>query len=204
MILIDYDELSGQLQKAGERLVSNAVIGAFAGGIPGIRNLSVSFSENGATVKYEVDILGIPHEDSCYIEYRDDLEDKVAAVIKRIAYIKQLREQYKEYCALNDHIQKYRKRSKSIKTGEYYNDTCSIDYTLCGLLKLPNTTNCGIGGGDYEIKRTPKRVKEFRERAQKTIDFLNGEVRRIEKALGELREIEQRFAQNIARQGGEG
>ena len=47
-----------------------------------------------------------------------------------------------------------------------------LDIKLCDYLKLPNTTDWGFGGGDYEIKRTPKRLKEYNENIDKTIDML--------------------------------
>ena len=51
---------------------------------------------------------------------------------------------------------------------------------LCGYLKLPNTTSCGFGGGDYEIKKTPRRVKDFNENIDRLCLFFAD-------CIGELR-----------------
>ena len=53
-----------------------------------------------------------------------------------------------------------------------YKRDCYFTVNLASYLKLPNTTSCSCGGGDYEIKRTPKRVEEYNKNIDVVIDNL--------------------------------
>lgn len=116
---------------------------------------------------------GFTQEDKFYWNDDDSKEDFIKKVKGRIDYIKELREQYHEYCKQNDYIQTNSKFRKEINlTHMGYNRKFYIDLQLADYLKLPNTTSTGFGGGDYEIKRTPQRVKEYNQNIDVAIDGL--------------------------------
>lgn len=125
------------------------------------------------SVKYEFELDNYTQQDVTFWENDESLEDLIKGVKNHIEYIKELRTQYPEYCKQNDYIQSNRDYKKElILTHMGYQQRYYLDIKLCDYLKLPNTTDCGFGGGDYEIKRTPKRLKEYNENIDKTIDML--------------------------------
>lgn len=125
------------------------------------------------SVKYEFELDNYTQQDVTLWENDESLEDLIKGVKDHIEYIKELRTQYPEYCKQNDYIQSNRDYKKElILTHMGYQQRYYLDIKLCDYLKLPNTTDCGFGGGDYEIKRTPKRLKEYNENIDKTIDML--------------------------------
>jgi len=125
------------------------------------------------SVKYEFELDNYTQQDVTFWENDESLEDLIKGVKDHIEYIKELRTQYPEYCKQNDYIQSNRDYKKElILTHMGYQRRYYLDIKLCDYLKLPNTTDCGFGGGDYEIKRTPKRLKEYNENIDKTIDML--------------------------------
>lgn len=125
------------------------------------------------SVKYEFELDNYIQQDMTLWGNDESLEDLIKRVNDHIEYIKELRTQYPEYCKQNDYIQSNRDYKKElILTHMGYQQRYYLDIKLCDYLKLPNTTDCGFGGGDYEIKRTPKRLKEYNENIDKTIDML--------------------------------
>jgi|GEM_PF-6116967 len=125
------------------------------------------------SVRYEFELDNYTQQDVILWKNDESLEDLIKRVNDHIEYIKELRVQYPEYCKQNDYIQSNRDYKKElILTHMGYQQRYYLDIKLCDYLKLPNTTDCGFGGGDYEIKRTPKRVKEYNENIDKTIDML--------------------------------
>lgn len=124
-------------------------------------------------VKVAFTLDGYKQEDKFYWNANESQEDFINKVKKTIEYIKELREQYPEYCKQNDFIQTNSKFYKKITlTHMGYERNYEFRLELADYLKLPNTTNCSVGGGDYEIKRTPQRVKEYNKNIDKAIDVL--------------------------------
>lgn len=116
---------------------------------------------------------GFRQEDDLYWNIDDSREDFVNKTKKHIDYIKELREQYPEYCKQNDYIQTKRDFYKKFTlTHMGYKRTYELKLKLADYLKLPNTTSCSFGGGDYEIRRTPQRVEEFNKNIDIAIDAL--------------------------------
>jgi hypothetical protein len=112
-------------------------------------------------------------EDMFYWNTSESQNEFIDKVKKSIDYIKELRENYPEYCKQNDYIQlnsKFEKRFSITDMG--YKKDCYVGINLASYLKLPNTTSCSCGGGDYEIKRTPKRVEEYNKNIDIVIDNL--------------------------------
>lgn len=111
--------------------------------------------------------------DNFYWNDNESKEKFIENTKRRIEYIKELRKQYPSYCKQNDYIQTNRDFSKKIVlTHMGYKREFELNLELADYLKLPNTTDTGFGGGDYEIKRTPKRVKEYNENIDIVIDAL--------------------------------
>lgn len=131
-------------------------------------------SENwNCTIKLAFTLDGYRQEDDFYWKSDESQEAFIQHVKDRINYIKELRAKYSEYCKQNDYIQTNSKFHKTIKlTHMGYDREYYINIELADYLKLPNTTDCGFGGGDYEIKRTPKRVEEFNKNIDIAIDAL--------------------------------
>lgn len=116
---------------------------------------------------------GFRQEDDLYWNIDDSREDFVNKTKKHIDYIKELREQYPEYCKQNDFIQTNSRFKKEFNlTHMGYGRKFYLELRLADYLKLPNTTSCGFGGGDYEIKRTPKRLEEYNKNIDIVIDTL--------------------------------
>ena len=138
-----------------------------------IELISIKEGEDGYSVKLAFILDGYRQEDDFYWCANKSKEDFILSVKSRIDYIKELRMEYPDYCKQNDYIQTNSKFQKTIKlthmgyTKEYYFNVQLADY-----LKLPNTTSCSCGGGDYEIKRTPIRVEEYNKNIDITIDAL--------------------------------
>ena len=125
-----------------------------------------------AMVGYSFSIGNFKQEDEAYWSKDTDEKDLVKRIVDHIVYIESLREKYPDFAAKNDYIQANRKFCKTAKlmhTG--YEKVYQPSYELCDLLKLPNTTSCGCGGGDYEIKRTPLRVKDFADNIDRLTNY---------------------------------
>lgn len=138
-----------------------------------IEVISINSSSDGYKVIIAFTLDGFRQEDDFYWDLDESREDFVNKVSKYINYIKELREKYPEYCKQNDYIQTNSKFYKEINlTHMGYKRTFSLDLQLADYLKLPNTTSCSFGGGDYQIKRTPQRVKEYNKNIDIAIDVL--------------------------------
>lgn len=138
--------------------------------------------ENGAGIEYHFKLPdGFEQDETIKWGWEENIDDVTWHIKGQIDYIAKLRKQYPDYARQNDHIQKHRKYEKVCKlydTG--YPREAYLKAELCGYLKLPNTTSCSVGGGDYELKRTPARVKDFNENIDKLCLFLAD-------CIGELR-----------------
>lgn len=137
----------------------------------------LSLKENIEDWSYNVQLAftldGYRQEDTFYWSADKSQEDFIQHVKTRIDYIKELREEYSEFCKQNDYIQLNSKFCKKILlTHMGYDREFCFEVKLADFLKLPNQTSCSVGGGDYEIKRTPKRVSEYNKNIDVTIDIL--------------------------------
>lgn len=138
-----------------------------------VHELKESSGDWDLTVVFQFTIDGYTQEDSALWDSSESLETFVDKVKRRIGYIRELRDQYPEYCKQNDFIQLHSIFNKTLTlTHMGYERHYDFCIELADYLKLPNTTSTGFGGGDYEIKRTPKRVKEYNENIDKAINFL--------------------------------
>jgi len=137
----------------------------------------LSMKENSedwsSAVKLAFTLDGFRQEDDFYWSADKSQEAFVQQVKDRIDYIEELRAKYPDYCRQNDYIQSNSKFCKKILlTHMGYNRQFYFELQLADYLKLPNSTSCSCGGGDYEIKRTPKRVEEYNKNIDITIDAL--------------------------------
>lgn len=134
---------------------------------------------------------GFKQEDDFYWEWNESVDDIADKIVKHILYIEQLRKDYPNYAAQNDYIQKHRKFFRKCKSSHSDCKEFYIKAELCGMLKLPNTTDCSFGGGDYEIKKTPKRVKDFKSNIDNLCLFMSdciAELRQMKRGIEELEE----------------
>jgi len=111
--------------------------------------------------------------DSSYWMYDDSIETLIGQIKRHLNYIKELRDKYPFYVKQNDFIQSKRiyKKTINLKNGGYDRKQ-EFNIELCEYLKLPNTKIGSYGGGDYDIKQTPKRVKEYNTNIERTVMFL--------------------------------
>jgi hypothetical protein len=124
-------------------------------------------------IKLAFTIDGYRQDDEFYWSADKSQESFIEQVKGRINYIKELRAQYPEFCKQNDYIQSNsRFRKKILLTHMGYYREFYLEVQLADYLKLPNHTSCSVGGGDYEIRRTPKRVEEYNKNIDITIDIL--------------------------------
>lgn len=149
-----------------------------------VSGIDINFEkyEEAGSIDYRFKLLdGFEQEDSHYWEWQESVEEAAEKIKKHIDYIAELRKQYPEFAKQNDYIQEHRKYGRVCKLyDEGYLREVRLLAELCGYLKLPNTTSCGFGGGDYEIKKTPRRVKDFNENIDRLCLFLAD-------CIGELR-----------------
>jgi len=150
----------------------------------GISLCSLRISENGIVINYKFQIDGDPFEDNALFEFTDDIEKEVERIRKHIQYISDLMHQYPLFYAQNKYIQAHRVIKRKFDTPSLgysgYGNEGHFEASLCGLLKLPNSTECSCGGGDYEIKRTPQRVSDFIANADASITFMRGLIAELE------------------------
>lgn len=140
-----------------------------------IEVLEIKECDEGWSYKVEIAFIleSFRQVDTFFWNEDESMNKFISKVKRRIDYIKELREQYPEYCKQNDFIQFNSKFNKKITlTHMGYDRDYFINIQLADYLKLPNTTDCSFGGGDYEIKRTPKRVAEYNRNIDITIDAL--------------------------------
>jgi hypothetical protein len=138
-----------------------------------IELLAITEREDSYSVKVAFTLDGYRQEDDFYWKADESQKDFILSAKKRIGYIKELREKYSDYCKQNDYIQTNSKFHKTISlTHMGYKREFYFDIQLADYMKLPNTTSCGFGGGDYEIKRTPKRLDEYNKNIDIAIDAL--------------------------------
>jgi hypothetical protein len=136
-------------------------------------SLKENSDDYNCSVKLAFTLDGYRQEDDFYWNSDESQEAFIQHVKDRIGYIKELRERYPEFCKQNDYIQTNSKfRKKILLKHMGYDREFYFEVQLADYLKLPNTTCCSCGGGDYEIKRTPKRVEEYNRNIDITIDIL--------------------------------
>ena len=130
-----------------------------------ISNLELDFDkyEDGGYITYDFTLQdGFSQSNSVLWKLNESIREVVTEIIKQIDYIQKLREQYPEYAKQNDYIQANRVFERECKLFDMgYIKHAYLKADLCGYLKLPNIVEGSFGGGDYEIKRTPKRVSDF-------------------------------------------
>lgn len=147
-------------------------------------NISVDFEkyEEAGSVSYDFKLPdGYTQTDSSFWKWDESVSDIVNKIKSQVDYIVHLRQQYRDYALHNDHIQRHRNFERVCKlTHSGFIREARISALLCGYLKLPNITECGAGGGDYELRRTPQRVEDFNNNIDTLCLFLAD-------CIGELR-----------------
>lgn len=138
-----------------------------------IEVLSFREFDNSIDVELSFTLDGFAQRKTFYWFETESKEEFLNQIKKSINYIKELRETYPEYCKQNDFIQTNRDYRKEFNlTHMGYKKRFILEVMLADFLELPNTTDTGFGGGDFEIKRTPKRVTEYNENIDIVIDGL--------------------------------
>lgn len=138
-----------------------------------IEVLSISEREDHYKVEVAFTLDDYRQVDDFYWNNNESKEQFIEGVKEWIDYIKELRERYPELAKQNDYIQKNSEFKKKITlTHMGYERTFEISLRLADYLKLPNQTSVSFGGGDEEIKRTPRRVEEYNKNIDIVIDAL--------------------------------
>lgn len=163
MKILEIYKMQQELIKSKEDIAKSQIIKTFSSHVPEAVNISVNFDERYVVITYNIEIDGVwyANEKSIY-DYTESLESCGLKSAEKWEYVRELRRKYPEYCKQNDYIQLHRQYKKDFKLDSGYNGTVfQLSGELCNLLKLPNTTSCGVGGGDNAIKHTPVRTKQF-------------------------------------------
>jgi hypothetical protein len=157
--------------------------------------IKIKEGEEHAIVKYSFVLRdGYSEEREGYWEYSEDVSDFAEAQKKFLKYIESLREKFPVYSILHDYIQKNRQYTKLIELSDMgYCSKFTLSLELCSYLKLPNETKSSFGGGDYQIKQTPKRVKDFKDNIDKTIDQMIDAISDLKNLKNELLIIEKKM-----------
>ena len=135
--------------------------------------LKINNRDDYIEILYKYTMNGHTENDSSNWAYDESIETLISQIKRHLNYIKELRDKYPLFVKQNDFIQSKRIYEKTInlKNGGY-DRTQNFKIELCEYLKLPNTKIGSYGGGDYDIKQTPKRVKEFNSNIERTVMFL--------------------------------
>lgn len=163
MKILEIYRMQQELIKSKEDIAKSQIIKTFSSHVPEAVNISVIFDERYVVITYNIEIDGVwyKNEKSIY-DYTENLESCGQKTSENWKYVRELREKYPDYCKQNDYIQSHRQYKKDFKLDNGYNGTVfQMSGELCNLLKLPNTTSFGCGGGDNAIKHTPVRTKQF-------------------------------------------
>jgi len=130
---------------------------------------------------------GYSEEQIGFWDYDEDISVFIEKQKRSLEYIKTLRKSFPNQAIQNDYIQKNRIYKKKFRLSHLgYIQYSELKLELCGLMKLPNTTSCSCGGGDYEIKRTPLRANDFKENIDTTIDSLLDVISDLKKLKNEI------------------
>jgi hypothetical protein len=181
MKLDNYYNIKSSMAEAVEKVMLDEIVKAFAKNVKEVKKVFAKIQSESVLVYYEIEIDGIISQEECYISYDDDVFEACENASRHITCIKDLRKQYPQFCAINDYLQKNRIYKKEIKLDDgYYGKVFNIQPELTKYLKLPSTTSCSVGGGDYEIKRTPERVKIFEQNLNALTKFFKECISEIE------------------------
>lgn len=181
----DYEERKQRKEKREKEVYEtlNELLKESGYEVSGI-NINFEKHEEAGSIGYHFKLSdGFEQEDIHYWKWQESVEEAAQKIKKHIDYVAGLRKQYPEFARQNDYIQEHRKYGRICKLydGGFPREV-RLQAELCGYLKLPNTTNCSAGGGDYELKKTPRRVKDFNENIDRLCLFLAD-------CIGELRSI---------------
>lgn len=161
-----------QKRKEKENEIALEIQNEFSGADYEVYGIKICFNDHDsrARIYYSFKLQdGFRQTEELSWDFRESVKDISDSIREHIEYIQQLRDRFPELAKQNDYIQKNRVfERKYILEEEGYSSEERIKIKLCGYLKLPNTTSCSVGGGDYELKKTPQRVDDF----HKNIDTL--------------------------------
>lgn len=133
---------------------------------------------------------GFKQQDNFYWEWNESIKEISDTIIKHCLYIQKLREEYPSYAMQNDYIQGHRVFNRSCKLAHSNTKTFVIVSELCGKLKLPNSTDYSCGGGDYEFKKTPERVRDFKKNVDNICLFMSDCIAELRQMKREIEELE--------------
>lgn len=136
---------------------------------------------------------GFKQEEDFYWKWNESIEDIADRILERCLYVQRLRTEYPNFAVQNDYIQNHRLFNKSCKLSHGNNKKFVIVSELCESLKLPNTTDYSCVGGDYELKRTPQRVRDFKDNIDSICLFMSDCIAELRQMKREIEEIERKF-----------
>ena len=166
-------------------------------------NISIeNYDGDWAVYKITYDIIidediNYIQEDCFFWESNKSLEEVCKNIQKNINYILEIYCKYKKYCLLNKYIQANITYKRQIQRDCYDNNSI-ISLKLGDYLKLPNTTSCSVGGGDYEIKRTPERIKKFKSSIDNAIDELLNAITDLKNIKSEITKLESDLTEEVS------
>ena len=138
-----------------------------------------------------VTLKDFTYNGTTFWKYGETLDEVARSIKKYVLYVLELAHKFPEYTALNDYIQQHRIFEKQLFKDDLASGGSNLRIVLTDYFKLHNITNYSVGGGDYEIKRTPQRIAKFEERIQLSIDELLDcivELKKMQSRLNKLKE----------------
>ena len=140
----------------------------------------------------------VQKDNSYHWNYDESLDTAVENIIKTNNYILELYSKYKSNCLMNEFIQKHLVYEKHIVSNIYKNGI--IRFELGDLLILPNTTSYSCGGGDYDVKRVPKKADEFINNIDSYINCLIDAVTDLNNIKKEFAELRNKLDSEVTKQ----
>ncbi len=153
---------------------------------------AINKTDDGLRISKKYSVNGFDFEDDGYINYEEEISIFVLSANRTVEYIEKLWKDYPEFCEATERLREYSFFSiPGVNTRLMLTDQLILPSRV-----TYNQTNTfsggggGCGGGDYEVKRTPQRVKKYIENSDKLIYILEKSLLELKKRRKEVASLQ--------------
>ena len=178
--------------KSIKELENDLILAEILKNNPKFSVVAINKTENGLRISKRYSVNGFDFEDDGYVDYGTEIRDFVLRANRTVEYIEKLWKDYPEFCEATEILRKY-----SIFSIPKVNHSLMLtDKLILPNVVSYNQTNTfssgggSCGGGDYEVKRTPERVKKYLANSDKLIDILEKSVLELRKRRKEVASLQ--------------
>lgn len=180
-------EINGKLSSLQE-LEKDLIMAEILRNSPKFMINSMVAAEDGKKVIISYNVNGFDYEEDSYLGYSEEISDFVARNNKKIDYIAQLWQDYPEFCEATERLRKY-----SLFSIRGVNEHLMLTDKLILPSRITFNQNdtfrsggASFGGGDYEVKRTPERVRKYIANSDKLISILEESLSELKRRKEEI------------------